>query len=179
MKKTAATFAILLICLSSLLAGPHNDVSLSFGHQGGGLENREGLNWSYGISLGLSPRVEMSAWGESTLTPTFFGDGALGLGFSFALLGERSTGSYVPGSAINMLLNTGMLLTLHNPWNIFIPTTFYVSLTPLTIGSPILGHRERLFEMGLAYNWAENSFSFYFSLFKFDYYVHGTWRDWY
>ena len=90
MKKTAATFAILLICLSSLLAGPHNDVSLFFGHQGGGLENREGLNWSYGINLGLSPRVEMSAWGESTLTPTFFGDGALGMGFSFALLGERT-----------------------------------------------------------------------------------------
>lgn len=176
MKKT---MLVLLLSLASLClwAGPYNDVALSFGHQAG-LSNTQGLNLYYGMTVGLTSRLETSLWGESTLTPGFFRDNALGLSLSWALSGDRTTGTSVPGSAINMFINTGMMFTMHNDRNMFLPTTAYVSFTPLTLGSSVIGRRERFLEVGVSYNWAENRFGFFFSLFKFDYYVHGSWRDW-
>lgn len=176
MRRTIALALVITSALSGLGAGAYNDVSLTFGHQSG-LQNLEGLNVTYGLNVGLTKRLETSLWGESSLTPGFFQDNALGLSLSYAVMGDRSTGTSVPGSAINMFVNAGLLFTMHNPWDVFMPTTGYVSFTPLTLGSSVLGRRERMFEVGVAYNWAENRFAFFFSLFKFDYYVHGTWRD--
>ena len=171
---------VLLILLTLLLCTPlaadMHDVSISFGHQAG-LPNPDGLDLSLGVNVGLSRHSEVSLWGEGQLTPGFMQDGALGLSFSYYFLGDRNTGTYVPGSAINMAINAGMMFTMHNPWNIFIPTTFYVSLTPVTLGSPVLGHRERFMEAGLSYNWAQNRFGFFFSFLRIDWYVRGSWRD--
>lgn len=176
MKKTAA-FVLILAAAFSLYAGSYNDLSFTFGHQSGGIKNADGLNMMYGFNLGLSGRMEMGLWTESMLTPCFFSDNAVGLSFSFALLGPRSTGTSVPGSAINMFVNAGMMFTMHNPHDLFLPTTAYISITPLSIGSSVLGRRERFMEMGAAYNWFENEFIFFFSFLRLDYFITGTWRD--
>ena len=145
---------VLTTLLFSALAGPYNDVSLTVGHQAG-LRNLQGLNVTYGVNVGLTKRLEGS----------------------ICVMGDRNTGTSVPGNAINMFVNAGLMLSMHNDWGFFAPTTAYVSFTPLTLGSSVIGRRERLFEVGVSYNWAENKVGFFFSLFKFDYYVHGTWRD--
>lgn len=176
MKKALITMTVLTTLLFSALAGPYNDVSLTVGHQAG-LRNLQGLNITYGVNVGLTKRLEGSIWAESMLTPDFFQDNALGLSLSYAVMGDRNTGTSVPGNAINMFVNAGLMLSMHNDWGVFAPTTAYVSFTPLTLGSSVLGRRERLFEVGVSYNWAQNRVGFFFSLFKFDYYIHGTWRD--
>ena len=175
MRKMAIILIVLLLP-AAIWAGPYNDVSFTFGHQAG-LANIQGLNVVYGMNIGLTSRLETSVWGESTLTPHFFGDNSLGISLSWALMGTRSTGTRVPGSGINTYINAGIIASMHSDWGFFAPTTAYVSITPLTLGSPVIGRRERLFEVGVSYNWAQNRFGFFFSLFKFDYYVHGSWRD--
>jgi len=175
MKKRIITI-LLLLCSISLYAGDHQHISLSFGHQAW-MSNKSGLDFSYGINLGLTRRSEMSLWGESQLTPEFFGKSAMGLGFSFSLMGDISTASKIAGVGINTLINAGVIFTTDNPWEYFIPTDIYLSVTPITIGNPVSGKRERLLEMGVTYNYFENRFGFLFSLLKFDYYVRGSYRD--
>lgn len=176
-KTKAAAVLLALLALASPLHADHHDISLSFGHQSGGVENPDGINLGYGLNIGLSARWELGIWGESSLTPGFFSDNALGASFSVALLGPRSTGTLVPGSAINTMLNFGVVAESGNPWGLFAPTTGYVSLTPLTLGNPVTGRRERFMEIGVSYNWAEDRFGFFFSFLKLDYYVRGSWRD--
>ena len=101
MKKVLITMTVLTTLLFSALAGPYNDVSLTVGHQAG-LRNLQGLNVTYGVNVGLTKRLEGSIWAESMLTPDFFQDNALGLSLSYAVMGDRNTGTSVPGNAINM-----------------------------------------------------------------------------
>lgn len=174
--KKAAVLVLVLAAAFTLYAGPYNDLSFTFGHQAG-IKNPDGLNMMYGFNLGLNERMEMGLWGESTLTPSFFEDNALGLSLSFAVLGQRSTGTSVPGNAINMFVNAGVIFSMDNPHDLFLPTTGYISITPLSFGSSVIGRRERFMEMGVTYNWFENEFSFFFSFLKLDYFITGTWRD--
>ena len=59
----------------------------------------------------------------------------------------------------------------------FLPSGVFLNITPITIGTPIHGRRERAFEIGCAYDWFENKFKFTFSFIKLDFYVRGSWRD--
>ncbi len=176
MKRVFVVFILVLCVLSSAFAGDHQHISLSFGHQAW-MSNKSGIDVFYGINLGLGRRSEMSVWGESQLTPSFFGQNAMGIGFSYALLGDISTASQVAGVGMNTLINAGIIFTENNPWSYFIPTDVYISITPISIGNPVSAKRERILEMGVTYNWFENRFGFMFSLMKFDYYLRGSYRD--
>ena len=176
MKKILLTLTILLLLLISLPAKDYRDVSLSFGHQAW-QENITGIDLFYGMNVGITSRLESSIWGESTLTPNFFKKNSMGLGLSYALLAERSNGNKIAGSSLNMLLNGGIIFSCENKWNYFIPTDVYLSITGLTLGSPINGRRQRMMELGVSYNWFTNRVGVLFSFFKFDYYIRGSWRD--
>ena len=52
-----------------------------------------------------------------------------------------------------------------------------ISITPLTIGSPVSGRRERLFRTAVGYDAVNNGVVVLFSLLDIDFYVRGTYRD--
>jgi len=56
-------------------------------------------------------------------------------------------------------------------------THLLVSLTPITVGSPVTGKRERLLAVTLAYNLQTKQVGVLFDLLKFDFYVVGSYKD--
>lgn len=136
-----------------------------------------GVSVAYGFNLGVSKRSELSLWGTSTLTPAFFGENYCGLEYDFSLLGVRSTGSKVAGSGINMLIGGGIIASMNNPYDVFMPTDIFITLTPFTLGNPILERRERFCKLMLSYNPFENKVGVYMNLLLFDYYFFGSWKS--
>lgn len=175
MKKRLTLLVLTLVLSSSLFATTH-DVSFTFGHQMW-LENPNGIDLYAGLSVGLSKRVEAGIWYEGMLTPHIFGDNALGLSCTVSLLGDRTNSSYTTASSFNMLVSAGVIFTDHNQYDLFIPTDIYISFTPLVIGSPVYGTREKLCEVGVSYNWFTRKFRFLFSLFKLDWFLYGRVSD--
>ena len=165
--------AVLLVLLSvlPLAAGDYHDVALGFGHQTYKWPEK-GISLSYSLSIGLTERMELDIWGSSELVPRPFGSNLLGAELSFALMGPRSTASRVAGSGINTLLSVGGFYRIDN--NGAGPM---IAITPLTVGSPITGHRERILRTGVGYDFVNWEFVITFSLISIDYYVRGSWRD--
>ncbi|MBO8468884.1 MAG: hypothetical protein IAA72_03765 [Spirochaetes bacterium] len=165
--------AVLLVLLSvlPLAAGDYHDVALGFGHQTYKWPEK-GISLSYSLSIGLTERMELDIWGNSELVPRPFGSNLLGAELSFALMGPRSTASRVAGSGINTLLSVGGFYRIDN--NGAGPM---IAITPLTVGSPITGHRERILRTGVGYDFVNWEFVITFSLISIDYYVRGSWRD--
>ena len=179
MKKTLIIFVLLSLFVLSLNAGDTFDVSLSFGQYSGSSFAKESLNLRYGLNVGLTKRSEVMLWGACELTPSLLKHNKYGAGFTMALLGDRSTGSKVQGPSCNTLVSAGLIASKENDDNEMKLTSLYVSLTPFSLGTPIMGKRERMFELGAEYNWCKNKFSLFFSVINFDYYIHGTWKDYY
>ena len=173
MKKTIAIMILAVLCIP-IFAGDTFDISLGFGHYTDYKKNNT-LSLYYGATLGLTRRLEVTLGGVSEITPDPFCVNELQLGLSYAAMGERSTGSRVAGSSINTLVNTGIIVSQAK--GSFLPSGVFLTITPLTIGTPIHGRRERAFELGASYNWFDNSFSFIFSFLKLDYYIRGSWHD--
>ena len=169
--KRIAVIIMLIVSLCSLHAGDYYDISLSIGH---GIYRwpEKGISFSYGMNVGLSERWEMEVWGVSELLPMPFANNMFGIDFSAAILGPRSTASKVAGSGINTLIGIGGFYRTDN--NGAGPM---VSITPLTVGSPISGRRERLFRTAVGYDAVNNSVVVLFSLLDIDFYVRGTYRD--
>lgn len=165
--------AVLLVLLSvlPLAAGDYHDVALGFGHQTYKWPEK-GISLSYSLSIGLTERMELDIWGNSELVPRPFGSNLLGAELSFALMWPRSTASRVAGSGINTLLSVGGFYRIDN--NGAGPM---IAITPLTVGSPITGHRERILRTGVGYDFVNWEFVITFSLISIDYYVRGSWRD--
>ena len=172
MRKTIA-IAMLVIASLSLFASDHQDVSISFGN---GMYRfpEKGISFSYGLNLGLTERLEMGIWGISEAVPMPFEHNMLGLDFSYALIGRRSTASKVAGSGINMLLSLGGFYITENRG-----AGIIASFAPITIGSPITGRRERVLKTGVGYDFVNKRVIFSFSLISLDFYIRGTYRDYY
>ncbi|MBR1918381.1 MAG: hypothetical protein IJ831_02025 [Spirochaetales bacterium] len=179
MKRILITTVILLCAALSLSAGRTHDVSLSFGQYSDTSMEQEVLNLRYGATIGLTKRSEVMLWGASTLTPELFDENKAGLGLSLALQGNRSTGTKVQGPSCNTLVTLGLIASERNDENEFRPTSVYLSVTPFSLGTPIMGKRERMFEVGVEYNWCVEKFSIFISVLNLDYYIHGTWKDYY
>ena len=160
---------LLILSLSPVYSGDHHDISLSIGH---GIYRwpEKGISFSYGINIGLSERWEMEVWGVSELLPVPFINNMFGIDFSAAVLGPRSTASKVAG--INTLIGVGGFYRTDN--NGAGPM---LSITPLTVGSPVSGRRERLFRTAVGYDAVNNGVVVLFSLLDIDFYVRGTYRD--
>ncbi len=171
--KRLVAIILLLLSLTGLAAGDHFDISLSFGH---GIYRwpERGISFSYGANFGLSERWEMEVWGVSELLPHPFESNMFGIDFSAAVLGPRSTASKVSGSGINTLVGFGGFYRTDN--NGAGPM---LSVTPLTVGSPISGRRERLLKTSVGYDAVNNEVVVLFSLLDIDFFVRGTYRDYF
>ena len=179
--KRIAAFLLVMFSLFSVSAGDYQDIAISFapsstyGYYGAmGLE--DSLRADISVSLGLSSRFEAIAGIVTELTPDIVDENTFYLEFDYALLGKRSTASKVAGSGINMLLGIGG----------FYSRTFssreqgagaYLSITPLTIGSPVTGRREKFMKTNVGYDFINNRMVVSFSILTFDLYVRGTYRD--
>lgn len=171
MKKNLIAILLIVLSVFPLSAGDHHDIALGFGHQTYKWPEK-GISFSYSLSIGLTERMELGIWGNSELVPKPFASNLLGAELSFALMGPRSTASRVAGSGINTLLSVGGFYRIDN--NGAGPM---IALTPLTVGSPITGHRERILRTGIGYDFVNWEFVITFSLISIDYYVRGSWRD--
>gem|GEM_PF-376561 len=164
---------------SSDVAKSAFDLGITFGH--GALSfNRftgPGLSMTLGLTLGLSQRMELDLVSLIELVPHPFGDVVAGAEFTFALLGERSFGDNRAGIGINTYLSAGLLFSNHTPDRRYAPTYLTFSVTPIVVGSPYSGRRERFAKMGVAWNFQDNSVSMYWSIALYDYYLVGTWKD--
>lgn len=166
---------IVLIAISAILLLPLSadvfDIALSFG-----LDSyrwpQNGISFSYGASLGLSERCEISLYGISQAAPRPFSDNMLGAEIGFSLIGRRTSGTKVAGSGINMLLSAGAFyITEDNGAGVM------MSFTPLTVGNPITGRRERMLRTSAGWDFVNNKLVVAFSLLSLDYYIRGSYRD--
>lgn len=169
------------ILSSSLFAGDYQDVAISlsssstYGYYGTyGIE--DSLRLDAALSLGLTSHMELAAGSVMELTPAFLDEQTFYLELNYALLGKRSTASKVAGSGINMLLGIGG----------FYSRTFssskdgagaYITFTPLTLGNPMTGRRERFLKTNLGYDFINERVVVSFSILGFDLYLRGTYRD--
>ena len=71
----------------------------------------EGIGVSYGFDVGLTDKIEFGFWGVSQVIPQPFKSNVLGGELSFALLGQRNTGSKVSGVNMNTLISLGGFCT--------------------------------------------------------------------
>ncbi len=161
----------MILLLSPVFAGDYHDVSFTIGQETYKWPEK-GISMTYGINIGLSSRLELDIWGISSLVPRPFESNMFGAEIAFMLLGPRSTASKVMGSGINMMLSVGGFYRTDN--NGAGPM---IALTPLVVGTPISGRRERILRTGIGYDAVNNDVVVTFSLLSLDYYVRGTWRD--
>ena len=169
--KRIAVIIMLIVSLGSLHAGDYHDISLSIGH---GIYRwpEKGISVSYGINIGLTGRMELGLGGISEAVPSPFASNMLGMELSFSLLGPRSTASKAAGSGISMLLSVGGFYRTDNGG-----AGPIVSISPLAVGTPISGRRERILKTGVGYDAVNGEVIVAFSLISFDWYLRGTWRD--
>ena len=168
MKRVLIVILALLLALP-LAAGVYNDVSFSLGLDQYDLD---GISASYGVNVGLTSRLELDLWGISELIDMPFSENVFGAELCYSLIGKRSTGTIVAGSGINTIVGTGMFYNTEN--NGYGPI---VSITPICVGSPITGKRERIFRTGLGWDIENKELFVSFSLVNIDIYARGTYRD--
>ena len=135
------------------------------------------MKMAWGASVGLTDVWEFDVQVDTQLVPTFFGSSSISLVGQKALLGQRSTGSSTAGVGINTLVGAGVMISPYTSEGTLGISHLLLTLTPLTVGSPVTGKRERLFALTLAYNLSNQKFALLFDLVKYDFYAIGTYRD--
>lgn len=179
MRKIFILLCIVLTVSVPLMAGTF-DLGISLGTNVHLFERsldpgRMKLGW--GVTAGLTDTWELDVQVATELIPTFFGDSSVRLVLQHSLLGQRSTGTEVAGMGVNTLFGGGVLISPFREDGAYGITHLLVSLTPITIGSPMTGKRERLLGLTLAYNLETKQVGLLFDLVTFDFYMVGTYRD--
>ena len=177
LKRIAMALLLALLVLSGVSAGDHQDISFFLGPHMDEFRER-GLSADFGMNLGLSSIAEMSIGVSSELIPVPFSDNTAFLEFNFALLGPVGTASRVAGVGVNSMLGFGGFFSYDSDGG-KMKAGPYVTITPLTLGNPISGRRERALKTNLGYDAINNQFYWAFSLVELDYYVRGTYRDYF
>lgn len=156
------------------------DLGLSLGTRSHYFEEKyddSKLAIQYGLTLGLSDVYELDVTGTSEIVPDFFEAKSTSMQILLqrSLLGERNTGTAVSGIGLNTLLGFGVGLSTYHETGEFYPTHLLFSITPITIGTPMMAKREKLCTLTLAVNIYDKSVSLYFDLLSFDFYLLGSW----
>lgn len=177
-KKIVLLFVLVLaLAFQTATAGDYQDISFFFGTAADEWVQK-GLSFSYGGSLGLNSFMELSLGATSELVPAPFSDNTMFLELSFALLGPVSTASRVAGVGINTLVSVGGFCG-YDSGEGTLKAGPYLSLTPLAVGNPISGRRERALKTDIGYDFVNGKVYVLFSLLRIDFYVCGTYRDYF
>lgn len=180
MRKTIAIVCLFLATVPALFAGTF-DLGISLGTNAHLYEteyDNQAVKLAWGATVGLTDVWEIDVQANSQLVPTFFGDTNVAVLARRAMLGQRNTGRRLAGVGVNALVGAGVLLSDYRDGETFGLSHLLLSVTPVTIGSPFAGKRERIMSFALAYNLRSGQVSLLFDLVKYDYYVAGTYRDW-
>ena len=120
----------------------------------------------------MTKKVELEIWGVSDLIPTPFKSNMIGAEIGITLLGRRTSGTKVAGTGINTLLSIGGFYRTDNDG-----VGAIISITPITVGNPITGRRERLLKTTIGWDFVNSKLMVAFSPLSLDLYVRGTYRD--
>lgn len=175
---------VLLVCMMIGFAFPlfagYFDVGITLGtnaHLGERDLDSSRLKLAWGLSIGLTDVWELDIQTDTQLVPKFLGNHSVSMLIQRTLLGQRSTGGKTAGVGINTLIGVGAMISAYTPEGTTTLSHLLVSLTPVTVGSPITGKRERVLTLTLAYNLYSNQVVVLFDLLKFDFYVRGSYKD--
>lgn len=168
----------LVIASTPIFAALAPDFSISFGHVVQYDDyHKSGLSTSAGVTKGLTERLELLVLVQTELTPDFLGDAQVGADLAFSLLGKRWDKEGFAGAGINMLASIGFLAGANSPDHEFEVDSIVVKFTPISLGTPHTGKRDRLCTIGIIWNFRDNRLAFVWNFMICDFYVCGTWRD--
>ena len=126
-----------------------------------------GLQVYVGGTLGLASRIEAEVFSVIQATPDPFSTLHCGMGLTFALAAPREFASHEATLYYNAYLSAGFLTSLdEDPLG-----SIYVRITPISIGGPYYGKRERAASLGALYDLHDGSFSLFWNLFLLDFYI--------
>ncbi|PKL14172.1 MAG: hypothetical protein CVV52_02900 [Spirochaetae bacterium HGW-Spirochaetae-8] len=170
---------LFLLCLPSTLAAAlPSDLGISFGHVAQYDDyHQSGLYINFGFTKGLTERLELLVFTQTELTPDFLGDRQVGADLALSLLGKRWNKDGFAGNGINMLVSIGILAGMHSHDLEFGLDSIVFKLTPIAVGTPHVGKRDRLATIGIDWNIRDHQVSFIWNIMISDFYVRGTWRD--
>ena len=179
MRKKLVLLSIVCALAFPLSAG-YFDVAITLGtnvHMNERELDASRMKFAWGFSTGLTDVWEFNLQVDSQLIPEFFSDSSISLLAQRTLLGQRSTGSNTAGVGINTLVGFGVMLSEYREQGTFGLSHILLSVTPLTVGSPVMGKRERLLTLTLAYNLSTGGIGILFDLIKYDFYLVGSYKD--
>lgn len=180
MKKRMATLLLLFTCIPALFAGTF-DLGFTLGTNTHFYEqsyDNGAVKFAYGVTVGMTDVLEFDIQANSQLVPRFFGDTNVLMLVQRTLQGQRNTGKKIAGIGVNTLVGAGVMFSDYHQGGQFAPTHLLFSVTPITIGSPFAGKRERVMSFTLTYNIYSSQISLMVDLLKDDFYLIGTYRDW-
>ncbi len=135
------------------------------------------MKMAWGVSTGLTDMWELDIQADTRIIPDPFSSSSLSFLLQRTLLGQRSTGTAVAGLGINTMVGAGVMVSSYQEDGALGISHILLSLTPVTIGNPVSGKRERLLSLTLAYNLSNGQVGLLFDLIKYDFYVVGTYKD--
>ena len=177
-RRNALILLLFMICVTISASPLARDLGISFGHVGL-FDNyyKNGLHVHLGIVKGISEHIELNVYTQNEITPTFMGDVQLGMDVGYSLLGTRWDRDGYAGSGVNMIVSVGALAGMHNPSNAFTIDSIVMKFTPLSVGTPHVGKRDRFLTMGASWNIHTRTFSFIWNFMVSDIFLLGSWRD--
>ncbi len=151
--KRAPFFLLCLLAPVAAMAAPEPGVSLgTWSFAGGG--PGPGTYAYGGLSLGLSGRLELEALGVAEMTPSPGSDVMAGASLGLSVLGPRDS------TYFNMLAELAFLQAVAADGEPGLgPSYLLLRLSPLAIGTPYYGHRDRMFSIGVLYDIGADRFS--------------------
>jgi len=128
---------------------------------------------SLGATYGITRYLEAGVAIIPRLTPRPFDDIFVEEHLGVSLFGERVKTSGGPAVYINTLLDAGFLFGAHNvlSGSPDYSRALFLRVTPITLGNPYYGRRDRLLSLGLIYDYDANSTSLFVSLIAADFYL--------
>jgi len=180
MKHTIRTWTAFLLFLAAVAGAGAQDMAFSIGtwsffrDSAGRLPSGEpGTFASLGATYGLSPRVEAGVALIPRLLPDTFDDLFVEEHIGISLFGERARKSGEPAIYINAILDVGVLFGAHKilSGSPEFSRAFFLRLTPITLGTPYYGRRDRMLSTGLIYDYDSGSASLFMNIIAADFYL--------
>lgn len=132
-----------------------------------------GLFPSFGATYGITRNLEAGVSIIPRLTPSPFDDIFVEEHVGLSLFGERMKASGGPALYINAVLDAGFLFGAHHvlSGDPLYTRALFLRLTPIALGNPFYGRRDRMLSAGLIYDYDKGSVSLFASLIAADFYL--------
>lgn len=177
-RSVSRIFLALLLLGASLGTAGAQDLSFSLGGwsffpngQGSLPAGDPGLFASAGATIGLGPRLELGASLVPRLTPAPFDDLFAEAHLGLSLLADRARVPAAPTMYLNSLVDLGAIVGWHGfaSGSPAFSKAVYARLTPITLGTLYYGRRDRLFSLGVMYDFDAKAVNLFASLIAADF----------